>query len=304
MESQIKPQLTKHEGFFQSYRKDRAEIMKSFEEVSQQMKSLKASIAQNTELIYATNEKLSACEELSDQICAALDGLGQYQRRETLEFHSIPDQSTYHKREDTSEIVMNFCDYYLGIQVKPSDISVSHRQPIEADRKKQGNRYIAPIYCRFVNRKLANHIMNKRHLLKDVRSKRGDRFFVKETLTLQRRLIRDRAQSTLTSYKFKWVKNGSIFVRKNEYARPIRVNSEATLDTLIHEQNGVRNGQVTNHRTAFVNALKLQKNLYEQFSYTRAEPKPKGDGLLNLPENFPALPTFTTQNVFLRDTAR
>ena len=56
-------------------------------------------------------------KELNDQICATLDNLGQYQRRETLEFHNIPDQSTYYKKEDTCEIVTNFCNHYLGIEV-------------------------------------------------------------------------------------------------------------------------------------------------------------------------------------------
>ena len=286
--------------FLESYRTDRKAIMTSFEEVHRNIAVLKSSIEQNTELIYATNQKVEDCEHLNEQICAAIDNLGQYQRRETLEFHSIPDQGNRYKREDTNEIVINFCNYYLGVQVKRSDISVSHRQPIEADRKKFGDRYMAPIYCRFVNRKLALEILKKRHLLKNVRSKRGDRFFIKETLTLQRRLIRDRAKRTLTSYKFQWVKNGTIFVKKNENSRPIRINSEGALDKLINEQNGNPNGQLTSNRAAFSHAVKLQKSYGEMIPSNDPQNAKQFENavFLNQSSEFPRLPTFTSDNFF------
>ena len=300
----IKQQYDNIQTFIESYRLDRKDIMTSFEEVHQHISVLKASIEQNTQLIYATNQKVEACEDLNEQICAAIDNLGQYQRRETLEFHSIPDQGTRYRREDTNEIVMHFCDYYLGMQVKRSDISVSHRQPIEADRKKYGDRYIPPIYCRFVNRKLAHEILRRRHMLKNVRSKRGDRFFVKETLTLQRRLIRDRAKTSLTTYKFQWVKNGVIFVKKNENARPIRVISEGTLDKLINEQNGTPSGQLTSNREAFAHAIKLQKSYDMKSPHDDATTEKFGNDVFrNLSTDFPRLPTFTSNNVFNRTNA-
>ena len=241
IEGQIKTQFNKMETFMETYRIDRKDIMTSFEEITQNLAILKSSIEQNTQLIYATNERVNTCEHLSDQICAAIDNLGQYQRRETLEFHSIPDQGTRTRSEDTNEIVMHFCDFYLGLPVKRSDISVSHRQPIEADRKRIGDRYIAPIYCRFVNRKLAMEVLKRKHLLKNVRSKRGDRFFVNETLTLQRRLLRDRAKKSLTTYKFHWVKNGTIFAKKNENTRPIRecipkpLSTSLSMSKMVHQ---------------------------------------------------------------------
>ena len=224
------------------------------------------------------------------------------QRRETLEFHSIPDQGTRTRSEDTNEIVMHFCDFYLGLQVKRSDISVSHHQPIEADRKRIGDRYIAPIYCRFVNRKLAMEVLKRKHLLKNVRSKRGDRFFVNETLTLQRRLLRDRAKKSLTTYKFHWVKNGTIFAKKNENTRPIRVYSEATLDKLINEQNGTPTGPITRPRDAFANAIKLQK-AYNTSTDNANEKPAKNDIFRNLSSDFPRLPVFTAQNVFNNNNA-
>ena len=193
----VKPKLDTFDSHIASYRKDRKMICDSFADVRKDMTSLQDSIAQNTALIYATNSKINACEELCDQICSFLDNLGQYTRRESLEFHGIPDLSKRGQPENTTRLIINFCKYYLDIHVTKFDISVSHRQPIEADRQKFKEKYIAPIYCRFVNRHLANDIVGKRRMLKDARNSRNGRFYIKENLTLQRRLLRDRARAEL-----------------------------------------------------------------------------------------------------------
>lgn len=268
----VLPKINQLEYQWNSYKKDRLNIKQSFDDVHKHMNAVKASIAQNTALIYATNEKISACEELSDQICASIDGLGQYIRRESLEFHGIPDQGSRSRREDTNKIIINFCEHYLGVNINTYDISVSHRQPIAAERKRLGRKYIPPIYCRFVNRQLATQILKKKSLLKNVRNERNEPFFIKENLTLQRRLLREKARENLTSYKYQWVRNGSIFVKRDRYSRPIRIVSEAQLDELISEQNQTPRGVAINHRSSFVNALKLQKANQSNFNFDRVTP--------------------------------
>ena len=233
------------------------------------MKSQKASIEQNTALIYVTNDEVDSMAHLNDQICAALDDQQQRARLGNLEFEGIPDQSTRTKKEDTTELIIGFCKYYLGIDIFRSDISISHRQPIEKDRKKFGETYIPPIYVRFINRQLAFNIMQRRYLLKNERNCYNEKFFIRENLTLQRRLIRDRAKDELTSFQFQWVKNGVIFVKKNSRSRPIRVLSEAVLKKLIREQNREPIGFLTPPRVTFANAFEKQKSLSDQFVYQR-----------------------------------
>lgn len=294
----VQPKLDKIETHIESYQEDHALVVQSFSDMRRDMTSLKASIAQNTALIYATNEKINACEELCDQLCVTMDNLGQYTRRESLEFHGIPIMSDTNQQEDTTEIVIHFCNYYLGIYMTKYDISISHRQPIEADRLKFKEKYIPPIYCRFVNRKLAHNILERRHLLRNARNFRNERFFIKENLTLQKRLLRDRARSELTSYRFQWVKNGSIFVKKDSYSRPIRLNSEACLEKLLHEQNRTPTGVLTCHRESFVNALKKQKSLNNQFNFDRVAPILKNSTdfpVFNYQTDFPPLPILNRQ---------
>ena len=115
-------------------------------------------------------------------------------------------------------------------------------------------------------------ILKSRHLLRKYRNNRGEKYFIKENLTLQRRLLCEKAREELTSYQHHWVKNGSIFVRKSSDSRPIKVHSQECLEKLISAQNGTPIGIPTNYRTAFVNALKLQKVHNEQFNFERVDP--------------------------------
>ena len=110
---------------------------------------------------------------------------------------------------------------------------------------------------------------------------------------MQKRLLRDRARSELTSFRFQWVKNGSIFVKKDTYSRPIRLNSEACLEKLLNEQNNTPAGVLTCHRESFVNALKKQKSFNSQFNYNRVAPILKNSTdlpVFDYQTDFPPLP--------------
>ena len=110
---------------------------------------------------------------------------------------------------------------------------------IAEDKKKLGKDYIPPIYCRFVNRSVANLVLKRRHLLKNAFNNRGQKYSIEENLTLPRRIIRKKAASDLHSFKYQWVKNGKVFVKKYKSGKAIHLISEAVLDNLIDQQNTV-----------------------------------------------------------------
>ena len=183
-------------------------------------------------------ERIASIERVCEQLTVGADKQEQYTRLETREFKNIlPEPDPRTGEEDTTEVLVKFCRRYLNIHINKYDISISHRMPIAAEKKRVGKDYIPPIYCRFVNRSVAMLIMKRKRLLKNARNRLGQKFFIEENLTLQRRLLKDRAENQLHSYHFKWVKNGNIFVRKHRRSNPIKISSEKILDELIHEQN-------------------------------------------------------------------
>ena len=126
---------------------------------------------------------------------------------------------------------------YLDIRVERYDISIAHRQFNPAEKRKYGKQYISSIYVKFVNRFLAHIVLERKNRLKKFRNRYGGKFFIRENLTLNRRMLWDLVESKLHSYRFKWIKNGKIFVKKYAKSWPIKVQSELVLNQLIAKQN-------------------------------------------------------------------
>ena len=66
----------------------------------------------------------------------------------------------------------------------------------------------------------------------------NQKFIIRENLTLKRRLLSDRVKEELVGYKYGWVRNGCVYVRKNKGDRAIKVNSEEALNKLLKESAG------------------------------------------------------------------
>ena len=200
-----------------------------------------ATLIQKQEIDHPNDEvlqrRLDYLETQNDLLLTQLDSLEQYSRRETLEFHGIPNYQSSQKEENTTEVIIEFLNYYLGLCINKFDISVSHRMSLPEEKKKYGNDYIPPIYCKFVNRSLVYTILRRKHMLKHERNYFEKKFFIRENLTQYRRTIRDRAETELTSYRFKWVRNGNIFARKNNGSKITKISSEFILNRLINEQD-------------------------------------------------------------------
>ena len=112
-------------------------------------------------------------------------------------------------------------------------MSSCHRQDIPSERQKLEKDYVAPIYCKFVNRSVVHAILRKRHLLKNIRNEVNQPYFIKTNLTPTRRLLWDSVEKKLGHYKFKWVtKKGDIFVRENSRSKAIKVVSDRNIEEL------------------------------------------------------------------------
>ena len=90
---------------------------------------------------------------------------------------------------------------------------------------------------KFVNRFLANEIFDRRYRLKNFRNKLGGKFSIERNLTRKRKQLLETAETQLTTYKFKWTKNGDIYVKKHAKSKRIKIASQKMLDKLIADQN-------------------------------------------------------------------
>ena len=163
------------------------------------------------------------------------DELEQYGRRDIDVFKDVPYQHGNKKLEDTTEHIINLVKKYLGVNITRHDISVCHRQHIPG----AGKRSLPPIYCKFVNRCLARKIVARGHCFRFKENPAIRKITVEENLTFKRRNVYENAVAQLKNYKFKWIKNGSIYVRKTAKSKALRVNTQPALDLLVANEAAV-----------------------------------------------------------------
>ena len=195
-----------------------------------------ARVLEDESKLTSINARLFTIENRLKEIDDRQDDQEQQGRKGNVEFHRLLFERHRGKNEDTTGMIIRFCGKYLNIHLNRYDISVSHRQEHPADKKKEGRYYIPPIYCQFVNRSVARLVVERKGMLKYAKNSRGENYMVKENLTLRKRLLNERVLKELHTFKYKWVKNGSIFVRKLEGSHAIKVKSEDVLDDLLARQ--------------------------------------------------------------------
>lgn len=247
-EKQTKETQTSIQNKLDEHSKTIKDTQQQINENKEELKTLKTSlndfqirfdgnIATELQKEEVKSKEASVLHKRVDKLEVRADNTEQYTRRETIEFHRIPVESTRHRKEDPTNMIINFCARHLDIHMTRADISVCHRQPIEEERRRAGRNYIPAIYCRFTRRTLMLLCLEKRHLLRNVRNRFGQRMFLRENLTLERRQLLDRVENELTSFEQIWVKDWKIFARKDKNTRPIRIHSELALEKLLKEQS-------------------------------------------------------------------
>ena len=165
-------------------------------------------------------------EEEISELYDLEDRLEQYTRKNSLEFHSIPE-SAYNLPEDT---ILKIAEA-LEVPVSPDDIGISHKL------NNQGNK---AIIAKFISVKVKTKLYRARLNLKNIRL--ADHFpnssyatrvestqiFINENLTSFRRLIMSRDGEVLSV----WCMDRTIYVKTSTDRRPIKIN-ELGLDGLL-----------------------------------------------------------------------
>ncbi|CAB3981009.1 Hypothetical predicted protein [Paramuricea clavata] len=111
------------------------------------MTQIKAENVQLKREVNELNAKVSKLEEEQENI-------NSYSRRDCLEFHEIPQNST----ENTDELVKRVANL-IGVEINPYDISISHRLP-----SRRGS--TPPIIAKFTKRRTKEIIYQSKRKLK------------------------------------------------------------------------------------------------------------------------------------------
>ena len=176
--------------------------------------------ATTTSLDSARNDLREHFEEIN-YFKESLDNLEQYTRKNSLEFHGVPENSY----ESTEQAILKIAAA-LEVQVSPSDIEISHKLKL-CTHKVKTSLYKARIKLK--NTKAADLFPG---FASAIRSK--DRLFINENLTNYRRRLVDsgnqrRTDGCITSV---WTMDGKVSVKTSPDGNPTRIFSENDLDAL------------------------------------------------------------------------
>ena len=160
------------------------------------------------------------------------DQLEQYTRKNSLEFHGIPE-SAYSSPE---EVVLKISEA-LEIPVGPQDIEICHKL------NNKGNK---AIIAKFISHKVKSNLYRVRTKLKSVRmtdlfpgssyatTTEANRIYINENLTSYRRRIMKKANEKRRDGELLsvWSLDGTIFVKTSPAGRPIKISEPEDLDHL------------------------------------------------------------------------
>ena len=214
-------------------------ISSKYEDLQTDYKKLQKKNKEQEKQILVLQDQASKIEENNVKADEKVDAIEQYGRRQNLEIVGVP----YTEGENTNEIVTEIAKL-IEVDVKPDDISTSHRLPVRSrsssdDNNRKAIKFHAPIIVRFVGRDIRNKIFANRKLARNLdlekfSVKGTERLFINENLTQQRKKLFWLAKQKMKAadFKFIWTSNGSIFVRKSEDSDTINIKSALDLDLI------------------------------------------------------------------------
>ena len=180
----------------------------------------------------AVRNQLAEKEEEIAELYYLQDRLEQYTRKNSLEFHGVPE-SAYSSPE---EVVLKISEA-LEVPVGPQDIEISHKL------NNKGNK---AIIAKFISHKVKSNLYRARTKLKSIRmtdlfpgssyatTTEANRIYINENLTSYRKRIMKKASEKRRDGELLsvWSLDGTIFVKTSPAGRPIKISEPEDLDHL------------------------------------------------------------------------
>lgn len=204
-----------------------------FEELRSKQTNLQIKNKELTATIQFLQEEVKRLNTDVIDLKMAKDEQEQYDRRECLEIKGIPVTPD----EDTDKIVMNLASK-IGVDVKESDLSVSHRNPGPYQGERQTP---VPIIVKFTRRVIRDKVYQAKSKLKHVTTRdlgftrfRDSKIYITESLTKPRKALYKECLKFKKEqkYDFLWTRYGRIYLRESRDERAIEITSTEQLNNL------------------------------------------------------------------------
>lgn len=209
-----------------------AAVQTSIEFFSEKYDSLLSQVVANDKVVKALESDVGSLREcVSDQaftiqrLQTELNDMDQYSRLPNMEIRGLP----FHANEDLRKVISDMAMKINLDEYNQTDVLSVHRLPAKRDKTPD-------VIVRFASANIKEKWMAARGRLRSL-SRDGvlPYLFFNDNLTRANRELfwMARAKGKEKMYKFVWVKNGKIFVRKNEGLSLVRIMCVSDLDKLV-----------------------------------------------------------------------
>jgi hypothetical protein len=173
----------------------------------------------------------------SDELSDAIDDIQKYSYQYNVKLLGVPECNGRETATTSTELCVRLFNG-MGVEVKTHDIDIAHRVP-HRNASATGPK---PIVCKFVRRVVKDEVIQQRREASKVKPEAlglSSDVSLSDVLVMEH--LTPKAQNLLTeakrfskqhNYKFCWVKNAKIYLRKNEESRHIFINNLSDLEGL------------------------------------------------------------------------
>ncbi|XP_064483018.1 uncharacterized protein LOC135395860 [Ornithodoros turicata] len=197
----------------------------SFEEMKTAFKSVQEETAAlKMEVPQVTSKNCSLERELS-VLRAEVVSLKQYSRRNNVEIRNFP----LGPNENSTDLVCEIATK-LGVDLSPDAIEVAHRVPTQDPSKLN---IIARFFSREARDSLVSASRRRRLTTSDFGYEHNEPVYVNEHLCQELMLLLEKlSKKKGNKWRYAWVKDGKIFVRRTENSKAVQIQSEKNLREL------------------------------------------------------------------------
>lgn len=194
-------------------------------QLSEKIVNLHKEITEKDKLINCLQSEVTTLTSRVDNLERNQDDLEQYERRDTviLSGASLPPETA---QENTTNVVTETIKEHLKINIKETDISVSHRL---GKQKQQQNR---PIIVKLVNRSLKQDLVGACIQLRP-------QLFVNESLTPKRRVLLNKVLAIRKEHKHKFqqchTRDGRIVIKLKNSTHKHTITDEKQLVSFLEK---------------------------------------------------------------------
>lgn len=213
-------------------------VSRSLQYLSDEYDDLSASNSGVVDQLKALSRRLNKLSAEVTRVGNAIDEVEEYSYQFNVKIIGLPEKSSETAAETSALCVKLFQE--MGAEVFLSDIDIAHRVP-----SRQQNGAPKPVICKFVRRLAKASVMETRQSASQVNpSNIGlsadsvlDRVRIFDHLTPKKQhlLFEAKRFKEQNQYRFCWAKNSTIYLRKSEGSRPIKITDFGSLQRLVSD---------------------------------------------------------------------